>query len=138
VEGEAAALGGGGGGGAMLRKPTLRLARALSLFPPHSSAPPGQQPPPPPPSSENDGSTGDCDADSARGGRLSSVAALQRCRRRQWLGGPPAYLSSPVDPPTPRGGGKSLLPRVHWVAVPKALRARRVNRRRRGQLGALG
>jgi hypothetical protein len=36
------------------------------------------------------------------------------------------------------GGGKSLLPRVHWVAVPEALRARRVNRRRRGQLGALG
>jgi hypothetical protein len=29
------------------------------------------------------------------------------------------------------GGGESFL-RVHWVAVPKALRARRVNRRRRG------
>ena len=29
-----------------------------------------------------------------------------------------------------RGGGESFL-RVHWVGVPKALRARRVNRRRR-------
>jgi hypothetical protein len=28
------------------------------------------------------------------------------------------------------GGGESFL-RVHWVAVPEALRARRVNRRRR-------
>jgi hypothetical protein len=53
-----------------------------------------------------------------------------------------AYLSSPVTPPfgagvedlarlVPRllgGGGESFL-RVHWVAVPKAMRARRANRR---------
>jgi hypothetical protein len=32
------------------------------------------------------------------------------------------------------GGGESFL-RVHWVAVPQALRARRVNRRRRGREG---
>jgi hypothetical protein len=35
---------------------------------------------------------------------------------------------------TMRGGGESFL-RVHWVAVPKALRARRVNRRRRRSPG---
>eukprot|EP01047_Picozoa_sp_COSAG01_P055139 COSAG01_NODE_6106_length_3848_cov_1.384102_2_plen_182_part_00 len=29
------------------------------------------------------------------------------------------------------GGGGESFPRVHWVAVPQALRARRVNRRRR-------
>eukprot|EP01047_Picozoa_sp_COSAG01_P025405 COSAG01_NODE_1603_length_9758_cov_7.506471_8_plen_144_part_00 len=32
---------------------------------------------------------------------------------------------------TTRGGGGESFLRVHWVAVPKALRARRVNRRRR-------
>jgi hypothetical protein len=32
--------------------------------------------------------------------------------------------------PLARGGGGESFIRVHWVAVPKALRARRVNRRR--------
>jgi hypothetical protein len=34
---------------------------------------------------------------------------------------------------TTRGGGGESFLRVHWVAVPKGLRARRVNRRRRRQ-----
>jgi hypothetical protein len=36
------------------------------------------------------------------------------------------------------GGGGESFPRVHWVAVPEVLRARRVNRRRRRRLQLAG
>jgi hypothetical protein len=41
-------------------------------------------------------------------------------------------------PPQGDGGGGESFLRVHWVAVPEALRARRVNRRRRAGRAAAG
>jgi hypothetical protein len=81
------------------------LRAACQLRPRELGAPPeplaGGVPPPPPSSSER------------------GAPFLRRAVR---IVGAPSVRSS--------GGGESFL-RVHWVAVPKALRARRVSRRRR-------
>ena len=62
--------------------------------------------------------------------RLLLLELLLWCQRTVATAGKGARRVAAAKGPRGGGGGESFL-RVHWVAVPEGLRARRANRRRR-------